>query len=92
LPLTPLLGRSGILAAPEALLHGSQTRLVTLTGPGGVGKTRLAVAAATNLLGRYQDGVAFVPLAAVTDPNLVCVSIARLIGMRNMGSASRSTG
>jgi len=59
--------------------------MVTLTGPGGVGKTRLAVAAATNLSAGYRDGVAFVPLAAVTDPNLVCVSIARLIGMRNMG-------
>lgn len=85
LPLTPLLGRNGPLASLEALLQESHIRLVTLTGPGGVGKTRLAVAAATNLASRYRDGVTFVPLAAVTDPNLVCVSIASLIGMRNMG-------
>lgn len=86
-PLNPLLGRQDALASLQTLLLDPEVRLVTLTGPGGVGKTRLAVAAATDLASEFADGIAYVPLGAVTDPELVCVAIARLIGMRNMGEA-----
>jgi predicted ATPase len=55
-------------------------RLVTLTGPGGVGKTRLAVAVGERLRDRYAAGAVFVPLAAVTDPGLVLDGIGRAVG------------
>ena len=67
-PATPLVGRDGELAKLTALLSSSDIRLVTLTGPGGTGKTRLAVGVAERLVERFPDGVYFVPLSAVTTP------------------------
>jgi predicted ATPase len=63
-------------------------RLVTLTGPGGIGKTRLAVSAAGQLQGRFGAGVVFVPLAAVTDPGRVLAGIARAAGADMAGTGS----
>ena len=70
-PLTPLVGRRLELAALTSLVRGGQARLLTLTGPGGTGKTRLAVEAAWELVSDFRDGVFFVDLAPLTDPALV---------------------
>ena len=64
-------------------------RLVTLTGPGGIGKTRLAVAVGERLRDHFDAGTAFVPLAAVTDPGLVLASIGRAVGSRRAGPGRR---
>jgi predicted ATPase/Tfp pilus assembly protein PilF len=74
-PLTSLVGRDDDAAAVSALFNDG-TRLVTLSGPGGVGKTRLAMRIGTDLVERYPDGVWFVALASVRDPRLVLRAIA----------------
>jgi predicted ATPase/class 3 adenylate cyclase len=76
--LTSFVGREEEIAEVIGLLD--RTRLVTLTGPGGVGKTRLAVAVAERLRDRFAAGSVFVPLAAVTRPELALAGIARAVG------------
>jgi predicted ATPase len=78
-PLTSFIGRDRELAEARRLLAGSC--LLTLTGPGGSGKTRLSVELASGVAGDYPDGVYFVRLAPVTDPGLVPSSIAQGIGL-----------
>ncbi|HEY8501635.1 MAG TPA: adenylate/guanylate cyclase domain-containing protein, partial [Solirubrobacterales bacterium] len=79
-PATPFLGRESELDELAALLARDDTRLVTLTGPGGTGKTRLALQAAANAADHFPDGVWWVPLAALRDPALVVESAARAVG------------
>jgi predicted ATPase/DNA-binding SARP family transcriptional activator len=74
-PATTLIGRRLEVAAVCGLIEG-ESRLVTLTGPGGTGKTRVALQAADELAERFADGVAFVELAALRDPELVLAEIA----------------
>ena len=80
-PLTSFVGREGELAQAKRLLQGSY--LVTLTGPGGSGKTRLCIALAAAVAGDYRDGVYFVPLAPIRDPGLVPSTIAQSIGLQD---------
>src|SRR6516165_9096700 len=80
-PLTSFIGRERELEQAKQLLAGSY--LVTLTGPGGSGKTRLCIAVAAAVAGDYPDGVYFVPLAPVRDPGLVPSTIAQHIGLQD---------
>src|ERR1700694_1620489 len=80
LALTSFVGRKRELAEVKSLLKG--TRLLTLTGPGGCGKTRLALAAADELLPKFDDGVWLVELAALNDPTLVPQAVAGALGLR----------
>ena len=80
-PLTSLVGRDRETAAVLALLRRKSVRLVTLTGPAGVGKTRLAIRVAERMADDVRDGVCFVALGAVLDPDLVLSTIARSLGV-----------
>lgn len=83
---TSFVGRQAEIAMVQDLLLRPDVRLVTLTGPGGVGKTRLALQAAGQLLDHFADGVTFVPLASVRIPGLVVPAIAQAVGVRETGS------
>jgi len=81
---SPLVGRGHELRELQALLRDS-ARLVTLTGPGGTGKTRLGLQVAAELIEDFPGGVFFVPLAGVRQPELVPTTIAGTIGVRDLG-------
>src|SRR5205085_278757 len=83
---TSLIGREQDIAAISTLLATPEVRLVTLTGAGGIGKTRLAVAVAKQLEIRYPQGAVFVPLASIAQPELVLPRIAAAVGTSIEGS------
>jgi predicted ATPase/class 3 adenylate cyclase len=85
---TPFLGREHQVAEVADLLRRDDTQLLTLVGPGGTGKTRLALQAAAEVLEDFADGVCFVPLAAIADPALVPSAIATALGLREEGEHS----
>lgn len=80
-PATSLIGRDQEAAAVTHLLRGADVRLLTLTGPPGVGKTRLAVRVATDVAAAFPDGVWFVDLTPLHDPALVVPTLARTLGL-----------
>ena len=82
---TPLVGRERELREVCGLLSEKEVRLLTLTGPGGIGKTRLGLQVAAELLNEFEDGVFFVALAPITDPALVASAIAEALGVVEAG-------
>jgi predicted ATPase len=86
---TSLIGREQAIGEVTGLLEQPGVRLVTLTGPGGVGKTRLAIAAGERLRDRFAAGTVFVPLEAVTDPGLVLAAIGQAVGADVSRTGSR---
>lgn len=82
---SPIIGREKEIAEIENLLRRKDVRLVTMTGVGGTGKTRLAQAVAQGMLPEFIDGVFFVELAAITNPELVASAIAQLLGVKEAG-------
>jgi predicted ATPase/class 3 adenylate cyclase len=87
---TPLLGRDQEVDAVRTLLLREEVRLVTLTGPGGIGKTRLGLQVAAELTDSFAGGVFLVALAPIADPGLVTPTIAQTLGLRETGSRSAS--
>jgi ATP-dependent Clp protease ATP-binding subunit ClpA len=85
---TSLIGRDQDIDEVCRLIERPGVRLVTLTGPGGVGKTRLAVAVGERLAARYPLGTVFVPLASITEPQLVLPGIAASVGAAMEGTQS----
>ncbi|MBA3275837.1 MAG: AAA family ATPase, partial [Chloroflexia bacterium] len=80
-PLTAFVGRGEEIRAVGDLCPRKDVRLLTITGPGGAGKTRLAIEVAARVADAFEDGVVFVSLAALRDPELVPVTVAEALGV-----------
>lgn len=91
LPLTSFLGREREVGEVTALLRRNDVRLLTLTGPGGVGKTRLAIAVTGDLAAVYPAGVTFITLAPLREPHQVIPAIAQALGVAETSDASIQT-
>jgi predicted ATPase/DNA-binding XRE family transcriptional regulator len=87
-PTTALVGRAAELDELDRLLHNPDCRLLTLTGPGGIGKTRLAIEATARQAAGFADGAAFVALASVAAPDLIAPAIADALGFSFYGQAN----
>jgi predicted ATPase len=85
---TGFVGREKEVAAAKELLQRQDVRLVTVTGPGGIGKTRLAVEVASGLIERFPGGIHFIPLSPLSDPDLIASVIVQTLGIREAGGQS----
>jgi predicted ATPase len=85
---TPLVGRDAELEAVRTLLRDENTRMMTLTGPGGTGKTRLALQVAADVVDEFPDGVYGILLAPISDPDLVPLELAHVLGVEESSSLS----
>ena len=85
LPFTSFVGRERELADVNRLLRSEHLRLLTLTGPGGSGKTRLALQVAAGISEAFRGGIYMISLASVLDPETVAPTIAQTVGLRHMG-------
>ncbi len=90
-PATPLVGREAELATLAQLLRDPQCRLLTLVGPGGIGKTRLAIEVATAQLEAFGDGVCFVSLASLNSPEFIVPAAAAALGFSFYGPTDPRT-
>jgi len=88
IPRTSLIGREQQVAEASELLLRPEVRLLSFTGPGGAGKTRLAVAVATDVADQFSAGVQFIGLASLTDPNLVASAIANALEIQQVANRS----
>ena len=89
---TAFIGRRQEAIALHQLLNREDVQLVTLTGPGGIGKTRLALQVATDIAAEFPGGVCFVPLSAVSDPGLIPSAIGQALGLHETGNRSPEEG
>jgi len=87
-PATGFVGREKELVASKELLQRSEVRLVTVTGPGGIGKSRLALELARDMIEDFPSGVYFIPLSAVSDAESITSAIAQTLGIRETGGQS----
>jgi transcriptional regulator with XRE-family HTH domain len=87
-PITPLIGRQQEVARIQTLLMRDEVQLLTLTGPGGIGKTRLAVQVASEVQEEFGNGVHFVSLSPINDPALVVAAICATLGVANRRASS----
>ncbi|MDP9350852.1 MAG: tetratricopeptide repeat protein [Chloroflexota bacterium] len=83
--LTSFIGREKVIEEVRGILLGPHVRLLTLTGPGGTGKTRLVLRVAGECLGSFPDGVWFADISPITDPGLVISAVAQALGVREVG-------
>jgi hypothetical protein len=84
-PRTSLIGRETEIVTARALVLDETVPLLTLTGPGGVGKTRVALAIAHDVVPHFEDGAVFVDLAPLSDPDLVLPAVTRTVGVVEVG-------
>jgi hypothetical protein len=85
---TTFIGRQQVVQNIKALLSNENVRLLTLTGAGGIGKTRIALRVAGELIESFADSVYFAALAPVGDPSLISGTIANAVGVRELGGRS----